>query len=243
MAALGKYAYTKYTQRHGPQLSFASTAVGSGDHATASAVPVDKPADPINEKDLEELKQSLTTTKEIHAAEEELLSEVVAQDTLSNPAPDLQPIAVFPQYIANTQTTLIMRETSIPRFSGSFTVFDSAKPDVPVFHVLRKLPVLAHTQEVVDAHTNVHLMNVIHDIGTLPKRFRFDDPTGARVLELQGEFYVPFSGAKSTAIFKNAAGGKHEGAENVTLAMHGSYRNTAAEIKEKGTDVQIATVR
>lgn len=73
-------------------------------------------------------------------------------------------------------------------------------------------------------------MTIRRNLGTLPRSFTFLDPTGNRIVDLQGNFFVPFTGAKSTVFLLNAAGQK------VELSMQGSFQNRHAVIKNSEGD-------
>jgi len=247
--ALARIAYTAVSRRHGPELSFASTAI------------IDPPAqDVVDVKDiaietgdvkapitdtihLEHVQESEKDKIEVLAAEQELLSEASAHQDVFSSKPS-HPIAIFPQYLTTGLTTLIIRESSIPHFSDSFSIH-LADTEAPIFHIRREIPSFRHKQNLIDARTNQPIMRIRRNVGTLPRSYWFEDPEGKKICDVQGDFFVPFTGAKSRALFKNAAAGVggRDVAETTELDMQGSYRNRHAEIKDKPTGQMVATVR
>ena len=150
--------------------------------------------------------------KETHVVEDDLFTSVQADHTtLSTLSPPAHYIAIFPQHLTKSLTTLIIRENSLPHFSQSFSIFVSSSATSnpqPLFHIAREIPSFKHRQNLFDATTGQQLMTIRRNVGRLPRSFWFEDPTGAKVLDLQGDFFVPFTGAKSRAMFKNAAAPK-----------------------------------
>ena len=206
MALLGRLAYTQFTRRKGPELSFASTAETSVSgvvgfntehmalHSVSDAEDKEHESGPDN--------------KELHVVENEMVSESASDPIfLSANALPHASIAIFPQYLTQALTTLIIREWSVPHFSESFSVHVAAigGQSAPIFNIERDIPSFKHRQKVTDATTGRAIMNINRNIGQLPRSYNFEDPTGAKILELQGDFFVPFTGAKSRALFRNAA--------------------------------------
>ena len=242
--ALGRIAYTKISRRHGPELSYASTALNANavptedaDAKSAAAAALTDDAHPESETDKEE----------ILVAEQELLAEATSDHNALTNTPSnnsSNAIAIFPQYLTTGLTTLIIREASVPHFQGSFSV-SLADSETSIFHITREIPSFRHKQNVIDARTNLQIMTIRRNAGTLPRSFWFEDPTGKKICDVQGEFFVPFTGAKSKALFKNAAAvdSAVERAGVTELCMQGSYRNRHAEIKDKSSGQMVATVR
>jgi hypothetical protein len=96
--------------------------------------------------------------------------------------------------------------------------------------VHRDRPSFHHRQQIVDATTDETIFTVQRNVGTLPSSFTFVDPEGTRIVDLQGNFFRPYTGAKSSASRLNAETGR-----KIDLLMHGSYRNRHAVIKNKET--------
>jgi hypothetical protein len=85
-------------------------------------------------------------------------------------------------------------------------------------------------------------MTIRRNVGALPRSYWFEGPIGAKILDLQGDFFIPFRGAKSRALFKNAVSNT-PGADDVELCMQGSYQNRRAEITDKASGNTLETVR
>ncbi len=205
MALLGRLAYTQFTRRKGPELSYASTAETNVNgllgfnpeqmtlHHASSAEDVEH--------------ESSTDNKELHVVENELLTESASDQSFSTSSLPHASIAIFPQFISTGHTTLIIREWSVPHFSESFSVHVAAAggQSAPIFNIERDIPSFKHRQKVTEASTGKAIMSITRNVGSLPRSFWFEDPNGAKILDLQGDFFVPFTGAKSRALFKNAA--------------------------------------
>lgn len=238
---LARIAYTQISRRRGPELSYA-TNVGTG-----RVVASEQQESTLFADDMKNNNQSVIEKEEIQTVEHELLCESNLEDhtALSGSTLKLNPVAIFPQYLTTALTTLVIREVSLPHFSESFSVHLGEDP-APIFHVTRQIPSFRRKQQLIDASSSQPIMTIRRHAGTKPRSFSFEDPTGARILNLYGDFYVPFTGAKSHALFKNAAAGGMPGVcsgNNVELLMQGSYRNRHAEIKEKTSGETVATVR
>jgi hypothetical protein len=150
----------------------------------------------------------------------------------SSPQPALGcPVAVFPQYVAKEATKLVMKEDMIPYLPGSFTVWqDSTK----IFEIDRERPSLTHRTNIIDARTQDFALAVRRNIYSAPVSYSFEDCSSKKVVDLQGEFFVPCSGAKLTAHMVNAETGKR-----TTLTMKGSYLNRHAIIKDESGRVMV----
>lgn len=136
-------------------------------------------------------------------------------------------IAILPQYIAKETVTLTIREVSFPHLSDSFTVSESGNE---ILSVNRERPALGWRQTIRDTKANTSLMTLRRNFGQIPISYSCFDPNETKVLDLQGNFSVPFSGAKSSAFLLNAETGEH-----LELSMHGSHRNRHATIKNATT--------
>jgi hypothetical protein len=145
-----------------------------------------------------------------------------------------QRVALFPQYSCQEQVTLMIREDMLPNLPGSFTVF---KDNQRLFEVDRERPSATHRTNIVDAETQTVIMAVRKNFGTIPVSFSFEDPSGKRLVDLEGEFFVPHSGAKSTAHMINAETGN-----KLDLSMKGSYLNRHAVIKDENGEVLVRMI-
>lgn len=208
MALLGRLAYTHYTRRKGPELSYASTAETNTNCLVGFNTEQMALHHAISAEDTEH--ESSSDNKELHVVENELLSETASDQTFSSSSLPHASIAIFPQYVATGHTTLIIREWSVPHFSESFSVHVAAAggQSAPIFNIEREIPSFRHRQRVTEASTGKLLMSITRNVGSLPRSYWFEDPKGAKILDLQGDFFVPFTGAKSRALFKNAAAPK-----------------------------------
>lgn len=203
--------YTQYSRRHNKVgLSAASNASAPSYH----------------EKDM-------SITDEKHAIITE--HSTTSTEGLTATTPSLSaPIAIFPQYVTETTTSLTIREDGLPHLPDSFTVSNG---DTTLFKVHRDRPSFRHRQEIIDAQTQQPVMTVCRNVGTLPRSFIFVDPERNRIVDLQGSFFVPYTGAKSSAFLLNAETG-----QKIELLMQGSYRNRHAVIKNKETDEILVTM-
>lgn len=207
--------YTRYARSHDKTgLSGASNATPPAYDETPSHTEAEKDV----EEDIIEKNGTLTATSSTHTSTEEL--------TQSTPHLNA-PIAVFPQYLSKTTTTLTIREVGFPNFSDSFTVSNGSEQ---IFNVHRERPTIGWRQHITDAHTNAPVMTIRRNLGQLPVSYRFEDPAGAKVVDLRGNFFLPHTGAKSSAFLLNSETG-----EKTELAMRGSYRNRHATITNKAT--------
>lgn len=139
------------------------------------------------------------------------------------------PVAVLPQYVAKETTKLTMKEDLIPYLPGSFTVWQGNKR---LFEIDRERPSLTHRTDIIDAQSKQLIMAVRRDICSIPVSFAFEDCNSRKIVDLQGDFFVPYSGAKSTAHMVNAESGRQ-----TTLMMKGSYMNRHAVIKNEEGEV------
>lgn len=144
------------------------------------------------------------------------------------------PIAILPQYVTQAPVTIIVSEANLPRLGSSFEVFTPAS-DGPLFTIQRERPSLHHRQTIVDATSSKPVLTVRRLTAQFPQSYAFEDPCGTKVLEIQGNFFVPYRGAKSTTVFTNAIDGS-----KTTLAMKGSWRNRHAAIKNEVTGEMLA---
>lgn len=144
-----------------------------------------------------------------------------------------EPVAVFPQYSSREQTTLIMKEDLL-NLPGSFTVY---RGEQAIFEIDRQRPSMTHRTNIIDAETQAPIMAVRKNVATMPVSFSFEDASEKRLVDLQGEFFVPYSGAKSTAHLINAETGR-----NISLMMKGSYMNRHAVIKDESGEVLVRMI-
>jgi uncharacterized protein YxjI len=145
-----------------------------------------------------------------------------------------EPVAIFPQYTTSEQTTITIKEDMLPFLPGSFTVYQGSRR---VFEIDRERPSLTRRTNIIDATSQKIIMTVRKNICTVPVSFSFEDASGKRVVDLQGEFFVPYSGAQSTAHMVNAETGN-----KMDLTMKGSYMNRHAVIKDEHGDVLVRMI-
>ena len=119
-----------------------------------------------------------------------------------------------------------------PLRHGCFDVTDTMGSQL--FKVVREISSLSRRRDILDAEGN-KLLTIRRDVGTLPRSYFLEDPVGKKVLELQGKFYVPFQGPRSSAAFINAVSG-----QKVELMQRGSWLNRNVEIVEKATGRVVA---
>ena len=156
--------------------------------------------------------------------------------SLSSTTPQLNsPVAIFPQYIAHSTTTLTIRETGYPSFEGSFIISDGT---TELFRVHHQVPSFRHKQHIIDQRTGEPIFTVRRNAGSRPRSYVFEDPSGNKVVDLQGNFFVPFSGAESTACLINAETGSR-----MALSMKGSWRNRHASIKDADSGEVLVNVQ
>ena len=216
-------AYTQYARKYNqvdlePAVnaaapSYRGPALTETDATMSTEMIDEKPTQLTDEKKLDD-----TQVTEYRVAND-------STPSLSSATPQLpSPVALFPQYIAQGTTTLTIRETGIPSFEGSFMVSDGTKD---LFRVHHKVPSFRHKQHIIDQQTGEAIFTVRRNVGSRPRSYIFEDPSGKQVVDLQGNFFVPFSGAESTACLINAETGSR-----IALSMKGSYRNRHATIKD-----------
>lgn len=140
-------------------------------------------------------------------------------------------VAIFPQYVAQETTKLVLKEDMIPYLPGSFTVWQDNKR---LFEVDRERPSLTHRTNIIDTETQQLVLAVRKNVCNVPVSFTFEDCSSKKIVDLQGDFFVPYSGAKSTAHLINAETGMR-----TTLAMKGSYMNRHAVIKNEDGQVVV----
>ena len=171
---------------------------------------------------------SAPSYKEQEGDEKNAVVTNLSTDSLTSNTPAISaPIAIFPQYLTSDTTTLTIREDGFPSLGSSFSV---TKDNTPIFTVDRERPSFRNRQHIIDASTQKPIYTVQRYIGNLARSFSFVDPNGTRIVDLQGNFFVPYTGAKSSAFLLSAETG-----EKVELMMHGSYRNRDAAITNKET--------
>lgn len=132
------------------------------------------------------------------------------------------------------QTTLIMKEDMVPAMPGSFTVWEDNKR---VFEIERERPSLTHRTKITDAQSQKVIMAVRKNVCTVPVSFSFEDSSNKRVVDLEGKFFVPYSGAESVAHMVNAETGS-----KTDLTMKGSYMNRHAVIKDENGEVLVRMI-
>lgn len=150
-----------------------------------------------------------------------------------------QPTRVLPQYTATTRTSLTIREDSLPRLPGSFTVTSNGQQH-PLFLIERSRPSRTHRQELLlpSDPFGTPLLTLRRNVGHLPISYRVEDPTGTTVLDLQGNFFVPFTGAKSTGYLIDPVRG-----DRIELAVKGSYRNRTGIIINAATGEELVSMQ
>jgi uncharacterized protein YxjI len=142
-----------------------------------------------------------------------------------------QTTSIFPQYIACTTAELIIKEDGLPRLSESFTIFNG---ESPLFKIDRQRPSGRHRQEMTDLQTGEPIMSIRKKVGTLPPSFELYDHSNNRVLDLQGNFFMPATGAKSRACLMNAETG-----QKTELVMKSSFKNRHATIRDANDEVLV----
>lgn len=152
---------------------------------------------------------------------------VVSTNAIEHPSQH----TILPQYTASATTALGIRETSLPSLSGSFSISAGSQE---LFTVSRERLSYSERRVLFDAQTGATLLTLRRNVGHVPISYRVEDPTGATVLDLQGGFFVPFTGAKSAAYLIDPATGR-----KVHLAIKGSYRNRKGAVVNAETGEEL----
>ena len=122
------------------------------------------------------------------------------------------PLAVFPAYIAQHTTTLIMKE-SIFSLMDAFTVQTLDGQDV--LKINTDVFPLSSRKRVYDLHDN-HLFTLRNGTFSLAKSFYAESPEGNRIFQVEGK--VHFGSPKSIGHFINPLNNERE-----DLEMQGSF--------------------
>jgi uncharacterized protein YxjI len=215
--------YTKYIRSHD------KTGLWPASNATGTPPPDYEKAITVSETspDLE---------KALKAKDETYIEEVSSNSSFVSLTPKHTPTlsqttSIFPQYIAGTTSELTIKEDGLPNLSESFTIFNGGSP---LFKIDRQRPSRRHRQQMIDLQTGELIMSLRKNFGTLPRSFEFFDPSNNRVLDLQGNFFVPATGAKSRAFMMNAETG-----QKTELVMKSSYKNRHATIRDANDEVLV----
>jgi uncharacterized protein YxjI len=147
-------------------------------------------------------------------------------------APVPAPVAVFPSYIAEYPTTLIMKEQIFSLSDDAFTVKTLDGRDV--LKITADAFSLSARKRVHDAAGN-HLFTLRKEIFSIPKSYFAESPTGNKIFEVQGKFHL--GGSRAVGHFVNAMNGESE-----NLAMKGSFANVTTEITHERTGQVVAQV-
>ena len=226
IVALGRIAYTQYQHRHPDELKTASNAEPLGYSLSEATIETaDGAATQLPKEEV------LVDAKEVMPSSPE-----ADPRSLSPPRPTTflaNPIAIYPQYITQKPTTLTISETSLPNLPSGFAITTTSSVDLTqhkeIFRVHRSRPSLHHDQTLIDATTSKPIFTIRRDVGTLPRGYRFEDPSnGNTILHLPGSFFVPTHGARANASFIDAVSGA-----TAHLYMKGSWRNRHAAISMK----------
>jgi hypothetical protein len=241
MSAIPKLIYTQYSRHHDKK------GLSAASNACSTSLPTEDPTSIVpqeNEKDVFITSHPLTHTKtdtlstaptatdpegpSIKSAH----SSTTSLPSTAAPLPSLtaRPVGIFPQYLASQITTLKIREASLPNLPDSFVVSTAIDGvDTPLFKVHRAYPSWHKKQAILDAKTEQEIMTVQRNPYSLPQSFSFLDPSGNRICDIRGNFFVPYTGGKSTASFLNCGTG-----EKVELVVKGSWKNQMGAIKMNG---------
>ena len=211
-----RHLYTRYSRSHEK----------TGLHEASNA-----PAPAYNERDLPASDDKTAIDEKGFPSDVKVISANEENDsttslTSETPAASAS-IAIFRQYLTTTTTTLTIRENSLPSLPDSFTVTNGA---THIFNVHRERPSLRRQQIITDARTSAPVMTVSHNVGTLPASYTFVDASDNRILDLQGSFFIPWTGSKSSAFLLNGETG-----QKIELGLQGSHRNRKGTITNKET--------
>lgn len=145
------------------------------------------------------------------------------------------PLAVFPSSIAQSPTTIIMKE-SIFSLTEPFTVKTPDGRDV--FKISTDALSLSSRKHVYDLEGN-HLFTLHKETFSFPKSFYAKSSEGSNIFEIEGKFHI--GGSKAVGHLVNATNGEKE-----DLQMQGSVFNAKTDITNKENKqvvVQIDTQR
>lgn len=231
MALRLAYTYYKHSQQKAA-LSTASTASPpTYSHATEPPAYSSVSTHDLTliEHDLKSNSGALASTtisnKEVHSNEP-----ASAERILSSPVS--QPLAVFPQFIAQKPETIVMTERLLSLQEGSFRVqtVDGQEIlglDADAFSLSRR-------KRVTDTD-GTHLFTIRKELFTLPRSYYAEDPQGNKILDVEGKFSVGTSRAE--AHFTNALNGEIE-----SLFMKGSFFNKHTVITHQRTGAVVAEI-
>lgn len=146
-------------------------------------------------------------------------------------------IALFPHYLTQSATKLTLTEGPLPSRGGTFSITSSIDPSTEILKVTRGRLSFSDRRYIASPETDAQIMCIRQDIGKVPRSYRFDDPTGTKILDLQGNFFNVVKGPKSTALFTNAMDGAP-----ARLHMQGSFKRRHASIKDMDTDEVLASM-
>lgn len=147
-------------------------------------------------------------------------------------APVPGPLAVFPSFIAESPTTLIMKEQVFSVSDDAFTVRTVDGRDV--LKITADTLSLSARKRVHDPSGN-HLFTLRQEIFSIPKSFFAESPTGNKIFEVEGKFHL--GGSRAVGHFVNAMNGESE-----NLAMKGSFANVTTQITNEKTGQVVAQV-
>jgi hypothetical protein len=239
MAAIPKLIYTQYSRHHNKKGLFAASNASSASPPTEdpiAIIPQEHEKDvfitshPLTYSNTDTLSTAKTATDLDRPSIKSANSSTTSLASTAAPLPSstARPIGIFPQYLASTTTNLEIRENSIPNLPDSFLVSTIIEGvDTPLFKVHRSYPSWHKKQVIIDAKTDVEIMTVQRNPYSFPQSFDFIDPSDKRVCDVQGNFFMPYTGGKSTASFINASTG-----EKIELVVKGSWKNQMGAIKD-----------
>ena len=147
-------------------------------------------------------------------------------------APVSAPLAVFPSFIAEYPTTLIMKEQIFSLSDDAFTVKTVDGRDV--LKITADTFSLSARKRVHDPAGN-HLFTLRKEIFSFPKSYFAESPTGTKIFEVEGKFHIGTS--KAVGHFVNAMNGEQE-----NFLMHGSFFNVKTEITDERNGQVVAQV-
>ena len=142
------------------------------------------------------------------------------------------PVAVFPSFIAQYPTTLIMKEQIFSLSDDAFTVKTLDGRDV--LKITADTFSLSARKRVHDPAGN-HLFTLRKEIFSIPKSYFAESPAGNKIFEVQGKFHL--GGSRAVGHFVNAMTGESE-----NFAMKGSFANVTTEITDERTGQVVARV-
>jgi uncharacterized protein YxjI len=147
-------------------------------------------------------------------------------------APVPAPLAVFPSFIAQYPTTLVMKESVFSLADDAFTVKTLDGRDV--LKISADTFSLSSRKRVYDPANN-HLFTLRKEIFSFPKSYYAESPAGTKIFEVEGKFHL--GGSKAVGHFANAMNGEQE-----NLLMHGSFFNAKTEITNEKNGQVVAQI-